>query len=446
MEKPLSSTAHPAWDPTRVVTLELCNRMPSLPAFDANTGQLRKRARVLACLHGQPLGRVDIELGENGRIAAECATLIWQELAALINEHLRQDGIPEVEALASDGLPLGDLPSCAQHTDISQQDAPLVSIVVPTRDRLSRLAYCLQSLLALDYPHYEILIVDNAPATQNTFMWMAEQMQFVPNLRYLREEHPGASWARNRGWTEAEGEIVAFTDDDVLVSPNWLKELVGTLNSVSGVACVTGMVMPAEIETLAQELFEQHGGLGKGLKPLFFGPGNRTSWNPLCPYTSWMFGSSNNMAIKKSIRDLVGEFDPALGPGTPALDGEDAELFYRIAIRDLAIVYQPRAIIYHFHRQDYEGLCKQIYSYGIGMSAHLTKSLLLNPRALTRFLARFPYALYYALSPHSPKNKLRQPGFPSELEALEWKGLLGGPFAYMKSRRHVRQLEKQFRD
>src|SRR5690349_10446198 len=103
-----------------------------------------------------------------------------------------------------------------------------ISVVVPTRAREQLLARCLTSLLAQDIGagRFEILVVDDAPsaATRATVMDCAQGAPHGPALRYLpnRGRH-GPAAARNRGWRAARAPIVAFTDDDTVPAPDWLR-------------------------------------------------------------------------------------------------------------------------------------------------------------------------------------------------------------------------------
>ena len=128
---------------------------------------------------------------------------------------------------------------------------------MPTHNRPDRLALCLHSLLNLRYPAYEIIVVDNAPTTAETAEVVQEMQKSAPFLFYLREDRPGISWARNKGIAIAKGEIIAFTDDDVVVDPYWLTELVYAFTLSADVACTTGAILPLELETPAQLLFER---------------------------------------------------------------------------------------------------------------------------------------------------------------------------------------------
>ncbi|PRC51727.1 glycosyl transferase family 2, partial [Mycobacterium sp. ITM-2017-0098] len=84
-----------------------------------------------------------------------------------------------------------------------------ISAVICTRDRVSMLRTALQSVQAVDYPHLEIIVVDNAGATDATRRYVESLDD--PRIRVVDEPRPGLSRARNTGLSAATGEVVAFT-------------------------------------------------------------------------------------------------------------------------------------------------------------------------------------------------------------------------------------------
>jgi hypothetical protein len=105
-------------------------------------------------------------------------------------------------------------------------------------------------------------------------------------------------------------------------------------------------------------------------------------------------------------------------------------------------VYESAALMYHPHRRDYSGLRKQIYQYGIGLAAYLTRSIEHTPRLLLDLVTKLPYGLFFILSARSPKNSKKSENYPQELTLLERKGMLYGPFAYVRSRWAIRKARK----
>jgi hypothetical protein len=212
---------------------------------------------VLIRLHGQPLGTLSFGLEEGGIEPAQVAEAVWDALEVSIAEHLRADGIPCDGPLSASGIgadPPGSASAGAVPPCLGSENGatPMASVVVCTRDRPEPLLGCLESILRIDYPRYEVLVVDNAPNTDATRGLVRERLGHLPHVRYLREPRPGLSRARNAALEAARGEIVAFVDDDVVVDPGWLRSIVLGFRAMPGVACVTGMILPAELETRSQ--------------------------------------------------------------------------------------------------------------------------------------------------------------------------------------------------
>ncbi|HSD84552.1 MAG TPA: glycosyltransferase family A protein, partial [Anaerolineae bacterium] len=170
---------------------------PILPAR-SSSGEPYRRAQVLVRLHTQALDVVEIQLCENGLSAEELVKALWLSLNELINEHLIQDGLPPVAQLTTAGLPQFDTPKCVVDRETLLAEAPAVSVIVATRDRPAGLATCLKSLLALEYPCFEVIVVDNASQTRAAAEVVARFNGDV-KVRYVREEIPGLAVAHNRG-------------------------------------------------------------------------------------------------------------------------------------------------------------------------------------------------------------------------------------------------------
>ena len=102
---------------------------------------------------------------------------------------------------------------------------PSLTVAICTKDRPENLARCLQHLLKLqkaeDSPRFEILVVDNSPSDERA----KELVALLPGVRYLREPKVGLNFARNRAMQEANGDILAYLDDDVIVDRCWLDGL-----------------------------------------------------------------------------------------------------------------------------------------------------------------------------------------------------------------------------
>lgn len=432
-EIPIPPSQEAEFRPIKVLQVELGQELPVITVRGDADNQVYERALCLVRLHTQPLGLVDVPLPPDGLMPDQFAAIIWFELAERINAHLIEDGLPTVERLSGHGLPVSECTACltARHTFL--QHAPFVSVIIPTRDRPDVLAGCLRSILASEYPDYEIIVVDNAPRTSAVKDLIEREYTSNKRIRYAREDRSGSAAARNKGLESARGDIVAFTDDDVVVDRYWLAELAAGFDAADNVACVTGLILPLELQTPAQLWFEEYGGFSKGFSRRVWGLGKYKPTDPLFPYNAGCFGSGNSMAFRRATLAKLGNFDPTLGNGTPALGGVDVESFLRVIVKGYQLVYQPTAIIHHLHRRDYAGLRSQVYNYGVGMTALLTKTLLANPAFALDFLRKIPIGVRFALNPNSALNALKRSDYPPELTRLDRVGMLYGPLAYVRS-------------
>ena len=210
---------------------------------------------------------------------------------------------------------------------------------------------------------------------------------------------------------------------------------------VPNVGCVTGLILPMEIETPAQALLEEYGGFAKGFERRIYDLGRYRPAIPTFPFSAGMFGSGQSMAFAAEAFRAMGGFDPALGNGTPALGGVDIEMLFRTVVEGYRLVYEPRAIVHHANYREYDRLRRQVYMYGVGLSAFLTRSLVERPDLVPEFLRRLPSGMRYALSATSEKHAKKSRSYPGELRRLELLGMLVGPFAYARSRRSTLRTE-----
>lgn len=262
-----------------------------------------------------------------------------------------------------------------------------VSLVICTRDRPEALQRCLTSLAEQVATPNEVIVVDNASVTPETRA-VAEAFGAV----YVREDRPGLDIARNTGAKTARYDLVAYTDDDTELHPLWLEQLcAGFIDD--RVMAVTGLVLPARLDTEAQWLFERYFTFTRGFSPFRFD----TAWfqrknPPWCP--AWEVGAGANMAFRRAIFDQIGYFDERLDVGASGCSG-DSEFWNRILAAGHDCLFQPTALLYHHHRQDLPGLYRQVEGY---MSGH-TSSLLVqyersrDRRNLTRAFYHLPLYL-----------------------------------------------------
>ena len=325
---------------------------------------------------------------------------------------------------------------CAQSQGEDRFECPPITVAVCTRDRPQELQQCIEHLLKLDYPEFEILICDNSKDPAATRK-IAEQY----DVAYTRAPIAGLSRARNVALAAAEHRWVAFTDDDCRPEPNWLRELARELQDTH-CRCVTGLVLPAQLENSAEITFEIYGGLGRGYAPLVFDPTYPRA-HRWAPAKTWLIGAGANMLLDRELVRELGGFDPDMGPGGVGGCGEDTLVFYQLLKSGCNIHYTPRAIVHHFHRSSDEALRKQIYSYAVGHAAYHVRCFwsYRDHRSLLQLIYHLPR--WFA------RNFRRGIGartkYPFSLVPLEAKGTFAGAVRYpaVKVRRFLESLFKQ---
>lgn len=413
--------------PTRLVEIELAAEIPHVNATEE--GRAYRRVLALVRLHGEPLGLVELEPGVNGLTRTEVAAEIWRVVGDSARAHLESEGIQAPAELPAEGLSSITRPPCVREREALLERAPFVSVIVATRERHAQLVRCLNSVLALNYPSYEVIVVDSCPTSNITHDMI--RSHFGERITYLRAPRPGLALAHNYGLVCAKGSILAFVDDDVVVDDDWLTGLVAGFRSSKGVACVTGLILPLTLETVAQVWLVHHTRLNKGFKRRVFDLDSNRSASPLYPYTAGSFGSGANMAFSASFLKDLGGFDVALGAGTMARGGDDLAAFFEVVQRGCTLVYEPSAIVWHDYRKDTESLATHFFTYGVGLSAYLTKTIVDRPTRLVKLAALLPRGIVHMLRLRSAKEMA---GVPRRLVAREGIGMLIGPIAYVVSR------------
>ena len=239
------------------------------------------------------------------------------------------------------------------------------SVIICTRGRPHDLARALEALRRAEPAPGEIVVVDNEPADPGA----REVVERFGDAVYVPERTPGLSVARNTGIRAASGRVIAFVDDDTAVHEHWLGHLLRGLEEPR-VLAVTGLVLPAQLETRAQVVFETAmGGASRGHRRIDFG---QEFFEPQTGFgvPVWAIGAGANMAFRREAFDLVGLFDERLGAGATGCS-EDSELWYRILAAGGQCRYVPDSVVHHWHRRDMGALRRQAHDYMRGHVAAL---------------------------------------------------------------------------
>jgi len=268
---------------------------------------------------------------------------------------------------------------------IARKHAPAISVVICTRDRPRHLQAALTSVLALDYPDFEVVVIDNGPASGLT----RAVIDSVVDRRVRLVDAPvqGLARARNIGLLAARHPIVAFTDDDVVVDRWWLHGIADGFAAAPHVACVCGMVASGELASVSQAYFDRRVQWARNCRAMVYSLDVRRPQEPLFPFQVGHFGTGANFAVRRDVVIGVDGFDERLGIGSPTGGGEDIDIFVRVLLAGSKLVYEPAALVWHRHRSDLAGLSSQIRDYGTGLGAWFAK-LALNPSTARMMLRR----------------------------------------------------------
>ncbi|MCX6151707.1 MAG: glycosyltransferase [Ignavibacteriales bacterium] len=313
-------------------------------------------------------------------------------------------------------------------------ELPGISVIVCSRDRAEWLRRCLESLKNLDYQKYEVVVVDNCTKDSSTFNVVKES-----GFRYVKESKPGLDWARNKGIEEANYNLVAFIDDDAIASKGWLNGIEKAFENEE-IMAVTGLVLPAELETEAQSNFEIYGGMSKGFSGFTI---RKENLNYKTRFWSSSWGVGANMAFRKILFNKIGLFDVALDVGTPTAGGGDIEFFQRVVSSGYILRYEPSALVKHFHRKDDISLKNQIFNNGKSFPAYLIsvfKNIKQNRMNLVWF-AFYSWFLRWLLF-RLIKSNLTLDRKTFFFAFTEMRGTLGSLKAYYQSRLSTKKLVK----
>ncbi len=238
-----------------------------------------------------------------------------------------------------------------------------ISVVICTRNRAAALHECLSSLSNINDENFEIIVVDNA--SDDATKKIAQQFSKV---KYVFEARKGLDIARNTGALHAAYNLIAYTDDDVKIPSNWINNIRSCFANPLTMA-VTGIILPNELQTFAQYIFEKDWSFNKGYVPVDLNHAyflkHKDDGVPV-----WDVGAGANMAFRRQAFNLVGLFDERLDVGAAGCSG-DSEMWFRILAEGWNCAYFPHVYVYHQHRAAIKDLKKQLFNYMKGHAAAL---------------------------------------------------------------------------
>lgn len=356
-------------------------------------------------------------------------TLILDAIKPTVDFYLNKNNLKST--VSDSWLADGNFNELSRLLSLSLHAAPApfsTSIVICTRNRPEHLQKCLASLINNINSTTEILVVDNDPEDQQA----KEVVAAFAGVRYILEKRKGLDIARNTGARFSLNDIIAYVDDDVIIPENWLKNISACFNDPLTMA-VTGLVLPADLSTEAQVIFERDWGFNKGYLPktfdqLFFKKHADTG----APV--WDIGAGANMAFRREAFLYAGWFDERLDVGRAGCSG-DSEMWFRILAEGWNCCYFPHLYVYHYHRSSMEALKDQLFHY---MKGHVCALLVQHEKYpftgnFKRVNSRMP--TYYAKRLAKVVLKGYQKKDPFLL--TEIKGCLAGKNYYYKNKNHL---------
>lgn len=235
-----------------------------------------------------------------------------------------------------------------------------ISIIIPTYNRAQMLPLTLDSFLAQDYPsdRYEIIVVDNNSTDETPEIAARYVDNSTVSVKYYFEQRQGVHYARNSAAKQARGDILYFTDDDMIADRALLSELVRVFDLFPEVGCATGLILP---------LFEKE-------PPVWV---TRYLWNHYLSLTEKdrpeeLIVSRNDLvyschqAIRRAVFFQTGGFNPENTAGTWIGDGETG-LNIKIKSLGYKFAYSAKSVIYHMipqNRTTLKYLIKRIGNQG----------------------------------------------------------------------------------
>jgi GT2 family glycosyltransferase len=223
----------------------------------------------------------------------------------------------------------------------------LVSVVVPTYNRLSSLKRLLEGIARQTYTRdqFEVIVVDDG-SSDGTQDWLLSH-QPTYSLRLILQSHAGAAAARNRGVAAASGELILFLDDDVLPAPDLIDAHVATHRSEAHAIVIGPMSPPVDWPRPIWVRWEEDK-LQRQYRAMLDG-----QW----PCTARQFYTGNaSMARQRFL--AAGGFD------TSFKRAEDVELGYRLRDRGARFIFNHRADVRHYAWRTFESWCNTPYQYG----------------------------------------------------------------------------------
>jgi len=240
--------------------------------------------------------------------------------------------------------------------------AQRVSAVVCTRNRPALLDTCLAGLARLDPAARELIVVNQSDGDESA-MVVERYRGRIPGLRHIPTSSRGLSRARNEAIREAACDILAFTDDDCVVRPDWIGAVAAAFDEEPTLAAVTGGSLPVSSEGLEAR---------RVAVTTWHHERRRDFRRPVDPAE---IGGEFNLSFRREWAEKVGLFDPDLGPGARFRGADDTDFIHRILRSGGVIRYDPAVVVAHMPWRDGDTQSEVETDYGHGIAVWALKWL-----------------------------------------------------------------------
>jgi len=230
----------------------------------------------------------------------------------------------------------------------AESNLPFVSVVLPVLNAEKTIGLVLQILAEQSYPseNYEIIVVDNGSTDRSLQIMTKFPVKLLHETGFFN-----SYYARNQGILQSRGEIIVFVDADCIPERDWLEILLRPFHDDS-IGIVAGEVLSSHQSNLIQRFYDFSGLLRQRHK--------------VCHKAAAI--GAGNVAFRKEVFDSVGLFDENFRWGG------DNDFGRRVQEQtSYSIKFEPKALVYHYHRESLKALIKHAYTYGLGKGRYKLK-------------------------------------------------------------------------
>jgi GT2 family glycosyltransferase len=242
-----------------------------------------------------------------------------------------------------------------------------ISVVICTRNRPDTVGQAVESVAECDYPDFDLHVMDQSTdtLTRDVVQNLAARFKDKLEIKYYHLEKAGLSRAYNEGVRVSNGEIVACTDDDVVVPRGWLREIATAMQGDPTAGLLYGQVL------VPDSLKDAH--LDGTVVPSMTLDKYERLAKDATPFR--IAGMGANMAMRRAVLEKVGGFDEAMGGGGPLRSSQDFDFSYRTYLSGAAVLLVPSVKVDHYGSRSAEQWPATMKAYGVGDGAFFSKHI-----------------------------------------------------------------------